>query len=289
MRSRPSLWRRIVLAASLAVAVPIGAITAGALPTDLSTYVLFAEQSVFVGQNSVVIGNVGVNQPNGTGATIGRATVLAGDSDLAAAIVRLNALSSIDDLFANVIQASTTATVRGATMPFGNAPILVLPPLPSFNPGSMNVVVPAGQTTVLPAGAYGRVLVGEGATLELTGGTYDFRDVLIENDGALHALAAAEIKIAGNLRGYNRVSVGADPNGALPPTDVELFIRGTGARFGLAATLSGIFFGSNATFAARNALALQGQIVARRIEVHPGAVIGSPTPTPTPTATVAPP
>src|SRR5258706_1435702 len=79
---------------------------ASAVPTDLSSYVLFAEQRVLIGQNGIVVGNVGVNQPTAQGATLGSNATLVGDSDLVAGNVRLGSFSSIDDLFANKLLAS---------------------------------------------------------------------------------------------------------------------------------------------------------------------------------------
>lgn len=60
-RARPGRVAAVVLGL-LALAAPT---PVAALPTNLDSHVLFAEDRVFLGANAVVIGNVGVNQPDG--------------------------------------------------------------------------------------------------------------------------------------------------------------------------------------------------------------------------------
>src|SRR5262249_16186020 len=119
-----------------------------------------------------------------------------------------------------------------------------LPPFPTFAPGNAPVTVPAGATLVLAPGIYGKVVVGQGATLALSGlgagsgaGTYFVqslrvrfpRQVLASNPVVLDVLEKVVISGAGTLA--------PAPNTKLIAGDLQVNVLGTNVGFARASNV----------------------------------------------------
>jgi hypothetical protein len=97
------------------------------------------------------------------------------------------------------------------------------------------VLVPAGTTTVLPPGAYGKVKVKGGfddfglplpGVLELAGGSYTFCDVKLAKFAQVRFLAPATVYVVTNLR-MQGSNVWRSASGAgVAPNDIAVYVAG---------------------------------------------------------------
>jgi cysteine-rich repeat protein len=283
----------LVLFSFLAFATPARPAAADP-PRDPDTYVLLARELLFLGANGLVeSGNVGVIDHPGVFAKIGEGARLEDASALASSNVLLDAFTSVDDVFVNSLKTQPSSAIRGAVSAFGTVPLLVLDPLPAFAPTREAVEVPTGGSLDLPPGSYGKVTVRKSATLVLTGGLYDLDDLKVLDDASVRAAGPVEVRIARRLRFNSRTFVGPMPGSGLAPQDIVLVTGARSVRVGQSFTMLGRVIAPVASFNSRNALTVSGQIVARRIQLHPGSTLrlatgGDPTPTPAPTPSTTP-
>lgn len=283
----------LVLFSFLAFAAPAHPAAADP-PRDPDTYVLLARELLFLGANGLVeSGNVGVIDHPGVFAKIGEGARLEEASALASSNVLLDAFTSVDDVFVNSLKTQRSSAIRGAVSAFGTVPLLVLDPLPAFAPTREAVEVPTGGSLDLAPGSYGKVTVRKSATLVLTGGLYDLDDLKVRDDASVRAAGPVEVRIARRLRFNSRTFVGPMPGSGLAPQDIVLVTGARSVRVGQSFTMLGRVIAPVAWFNSRNALTVSGQIVARRIQLHPGSTLrlatgGDPTPTPTPSTTPTP-
>lgn len=93
-------------------------------------------------------------------------------------------------------------------------------------PGAAGVTVAAGGFAALPPGEYGDLLLGEGATLSLDGGTYDVLSVTAGKNASLLFAAAAEVRVQGRLLTGKGVVVGPEGGSGVAPHDLVFYVAG---------------------------------------------------------------
>jgi hypothetical protein len=214
--------------------------------------------------------------------------------------------ASANNVFVNSLQLNGTAEVRGTkTTPLALPLNINVPPLPA-NASSpcaesgVDVTIAASQTKSLAPGCYRDVQVSHNATLNLTGGTYVFRNLLVEVDSQLNAQSASTITVQQKLTTELR-SFFAPQSG--DPADLMIFVGGKQNQIGNESTFigrvvapndPGFEFGVRATFIG-NAYAEGMNIFGVHLPRTPSPTptrtptpTPSPTPTPTPTPTVTP-
>lgn len=281
--------------AVVAAALVLGtAATASALPSSWLEYTAIAKSRLDIGSNIEVSGNYAVTQPGGR-LTLGTNlfhSAFPADSFLAADRMDFVTGASANNVSVNVLQLNGTSGVRGTTTTPLALPIAIsVPPLPAgvTNPcadNAANVTVPANQTRSLAPGCYRNVIVNQRATLELTGGGYIFRQILVEADAQVVATTATTIsvqtKLVTELRSFFSPQSGDE-------ADLQVFAGGAHSRIGNEGLFVGrlvapndmdLEFGPRATFV--------GNVYADGINIFGVHQLRTPTPTPTPTRTPIP-
>jgi alpha-tubulin suppressor-like RCC1 family protein len=182
-----------------AVAQTSRAITAS---PPASAFVILARHGVsFRDRATISGGHVGV-RPSGTGTpntmTTGINSHVTIGRELMAESVSFGAGSVVGNIDANIIAA--TGSTTGAQSPYVAPPV---PPLPgAAAPGTTAVTVNSGQTRTLAAGAFGAVSVN--GTLNLSGGTYNFRSLTVNNDARVVALAGSVVRLSTGVTALDR-------------------------------------------------------------------------------------
>lgn len=267
-----------ILALMLGTILPRTA--AADLPRDADSYVLLAQDRLVIGAKGVVTGgNVGVNEYRGKFARIGDRVQIQ-NGVLASSQVKLEVLSSIQDLFANSVEQQLGAMIGGATAPFGTTPILTYDPLPPFAPSLSpldDVQVPENTIVGISPGAYRRLRVRKRATVVLAPGIYDLDELRVYDGGGLRAQGPVEIRVRRMVNFGARVFVGPQPSSLVSPADVRIVTGARTIKVGLDGVILGTIFAPQGFFRTRDLFSIVGQIVARRIELHPGSTT-EPTP-----------
>lgn len=308
IRRRVRPVRGAARAAVAALAVLGFAANAHAVSSDWLDYTAIAGSRLDIGSNILVAGNYAVLRPGGTltlGTNLYHDAVPA-DSFLAADSMEFITGASANNVFVNSLQLNGTAEVRGTkTTPLALPLNINVPPLPAnaTSPcaeSGADVTVAANQTRSLAPGCYRDVQVSHSATLNLTGGTYVFRNLLVEVDSQVNAQSASTITVQQKLTTELR-SFFAPQSG--DPADLVIFVGGKQNQIGNESTFigrviapndPGFEFGVRATFIG-NAYAEGMNIFGVHLPRTPSPTptrtptpTPSPTPTPTPTPTVTP-
>ena len=329
-RRRSRLAVAVQLAAVAAMAIPAGQVAAqgfarrgqlttidlaprgiqgvAALPTVWTDYTALAENRLEIGSNIEVSGNFAVRQPGGVllcGIGLFHNSVPP-DSFLAADSIECETGSSVNNVFTNNLVLDGTAQVRGTvTDPFA-FPLIITPPTlpaavndPCTGSAADVTVTQAISPFSLAPGCYRDVDVKDGAVLELSGGSYTFRSVLVEGStsssgGNLVALAPSVLNVQQTFRTEINADVFPDSG---EPADLLVNVKGTENRIGNGSlnNANSLFIGRmvapndpNLEFGVRsvfigNAYALEIFIFGVHLPRTP-----SPTPTKTPTPTPSP-
>jgi hypothetical protein len=281
----------VALAALLALGF---AATANAQPTsNWLDYTAIARSRLDIGSNIEVSGNYAVTQPGGRltlGTNLFHNSVPA-DSFLVADQMEFTTGASANNVYVNSLQLNGTAEVRGTTSPF-NFPLSVnVPSLPpeitsSCAANGSNVTVAPSQTQTLAAGCYRDLLVKPDAVLNLTGGKYTFRRVLIETNAQVVAKSATTVNVQQTLA--TEISAFLSPQSG-NAADLLIFVGGTGTQIGN----DGLFIGrivapndNNLTFGPR--VTFVGNAYAAEMNIFGVHLLRTPTPTPTRTPTPTP-
>jgi hypothetical protein len=200
----------------------------------LSEFVVFGSNSVWLTAKSTVkSGNIGVLEASqglfldsgveisvGTGARTEDGVKIFGDS------VRVSRNASVYDVYYNELQNS--GTIRGESVTPLALPLPVsIPSLPEITPGTTLVSVKNNKDETLDPGTYGDVVIGNKATLRLTGGVYHFKNFRIGNNASLICLGPTEIRIKERLHPGNNAYIGPLQGSALTAKDVVFYIAGT--------------------------------------------------------------
>lgn len=231
---RPSKMRTPAIAAGMLLVAALSGAAAAQPSADLADYALFAQRGLKTKGLTLSCGDVGVNQLHGK---LIAPRYLTAPGRVASDVVKLGENVAVGTLFANLLLGRNPQPATPWTPPIlgdlGTAcgfPV----PFPACAPGSP-VLVPAGPTTALPPGAYGKVTVKGGfddfglplpGVLELAGGSYTFCDVKLGKFAEVRFLAPATVNVVTNLR-MQANNVWRSASGAgVAPNDIAVYVAG---------------------------------------------------------------
>ena len=149
-----------------------GAAWAQAPSQDLADYVVLGVHKVRLKNDAAVSGgDVGVVAAGGE-LRFGRDVRLGDDTSAVGDRVHFRRGASVCRLFANAVHGRDFE-VRCSGPTAWSPPLLVLPALPAFVPGTGDVDIERGASATLSPGQYGRVQIGNDAIVTLPGGVYE--------------------------------------------------------------------------------------------------------------------
>lgn len=200
----------------------------------LSQFSVFASKSIWVMAKAIVrSGHIGVRNSSpglwldsgveiaiGAGARAEEGVKIFGDS------IRLLPHSSVDDVYYN--QLKSHGTIRGESVTPLSVPLPVdLPFFPEIAPGSKDISVKDGATTILAPGNYGTVKIGKNGTLKLSGGIYHFKALTLSAKSSLQCLAPSEVRIKKRASSGPEAYIGPlKTSTTLKARDVTFYVQG---------------------------------------------------------------
>ena len=202
----------------------------------VGSYAWLVNTKIKFNNDAVIIGNVGANLPGGQ-VRFGRrscqgtnfATPCTGNSvSVSGDLVNVGELTSIAGSRSNRLKLGPGAVVRNppllsVSLPLVNGdPALVCGAFTTPTCGGPSVTVPSGGNTVINPGSYGSLLVGNGATITMGAGVYDFCDVKIGSSVTGNVDAGVTLNVVG------KISLGSD-TALVTPTPAP-FVLNSGGR-----------------------------------------------------------
>ena len=244
---------------------------------------VLGEEGVWLQRNSRVIGgdvvaNVASSGPflsEGGELTVGAgAGVDSSSSRVFGNRVWLNTNTQVFDVYTN--QMSSTGTIRGEMFSPLTMPVFSpLPPIPSVTPGTLAVDIPSFGTKQLEPGRYGTLTIGDGATLTLAGGLYEFSAWSVGNSARVYMATSTEIRIAGRVFLDHNARVEPAPTApTLTANDIQIVVAGLNGSSGLLGDLP-----KAASFGQATALRAKLYVPKGTLEIQPnstatGALLG---------------
>lgn len=132
----------------------------------------------------------------------GKGATMTDGTSVSAGTVKIGSGSSVNDVFTNVLRPSPEAVIRGTVGPVTLPVIEPFCSVPDFVCGTEDVYVPGGATQIgLAPGTYGRLNVGDGATLLLNEfGTYTFCSIKIGRFARVESPQQITINVTGKFQ-----------------------------------------------------------------------------------------
>ena len=122
---------------------------------------------------------------------------------------------------------SNQGTIAGTQFTPLALPVFANLPTVSIRPaGSDNVTVANNGQVTLDEGAYGDLVVGNSATVHLTGGGYAFRSITIKNSGELRYAAPTDIVVSGRVDLAAKAVIQPETNSGLTPAAMRIQVDG---------------------------------------------------------------
>lgn len=169
---------------------------------------------------------------------------------------------------------SNEVTSRGTVVsdggPLGNIPVGVIPSIVSAgSPRGAAVVVAPGDRVGLGAGSFRSLVIGDGATVVLSGGVYEFDSALVGDDVVVVADQPSEIRVRSGVRiGVGSFVRGGDLGVEHQSTGIVLSVSGSeGVDVGRGSVLSAYVLAPSGTIRFADDVVGIGSFVARRIEL----------------------
>ena len=268
--TRPALLLLLACAGVLAAATA----RAATLPHDVDSYVLLAKDRLVIGANGVVTGNVGVYDYPGKFARMGDHAQIGGGV-LASSQAKLEVFSSVDALFANTHEQQAGAQIPGGVQPFGTSDLLILTPLLPFTStaGSSSIDVPANTIVNVSPGTYRRIRVRKQGSLILAPGQYETDELQLQDDGSLRAAGPVAIRVRRKIDLGARTFVGPLAGSGISSRDIVIVTGARAVKIGIDGVVLATIYAPNTSFRTRDLFTLVGQVVAARIQFHPGSTI----------------
>ena len=202
-------------------------------PRDLEDYVILGITRVHLGKRTFIAeGNVGVNGTAGGTLIIESRGFMPDDAAVVADQLVPSTGVSLFDVFTNDLAPPRGQVVIRGTGPTGFLmPIAaVLPPLPSFAPGTTPVIVAPGVSGVLEPGAYGAVVVQDEQQLQLTGGTYELTSLVAGKKTKVLIAAPSTINVEGDFE-IGKFSGFGPASSAVGARQIKVNVGGRFVRF----------------------------------------------------------
>jgi len=211
-------------------------------PLVSNTFSVFGLNSVWIETKAVVLsGNIGaalesagsgpflmhrVQVSIGTKARAEDGVQIFGDS------VNIGYKASVYDVIYNELKNRGTIRNQEIT-PLDSVP-MVLPSFPDILPGGKKVTVKAHRTLDLTPGSYGDINIKTRGKLNLTGGTYHFKNLNLGSKSSLicHGPGPTEILIQNRLTPGSKSYVGPSPDATLSAKDVVIYVGGINGKHG---------------------------------------------------------
>jgi Bacterial Ig domain len=243
--------------------------------------VLLATNSIEINQSSVVVsGDVIVNNAT-TGPILGRSALTLDRSVTTPAGYKL-AATSVDleqsavaggDVYYNTL--TNLGTIAGTRFTPLALPVFATLPAVSIRPaGSTNVTVPNGGQVTLSEGAYGDLVVGNSATVHLSGGGYAFRSITVRTGSALRYAAPTDIVVSGRVDFGSNSVVQPENSSGLTSAAIRIQVDGINGTDGaLLSTPPAVHVGQSGKMFA-NLYATAGSIVLDQSVEGNGAFLG---------------
>jgi len=256
-------------------------------PPSINQFSILATNSIWLKSNSMVSGDVGVNE-----ATAGPFL----DSNVALAVGHDMVIPAAINLRANSIKVKTGAIVNGNVYhnqlenngtingtPVNPIAFPILDVLPLFRSATLGTVsditVAAGTTHVLAPGDYGVITVNDNATLQFAGGLYQIQKIDAKKTTSLLFDAPSEVRIVENLVTKRFSTLASSPGVTLSAADIQFFVEGTdvgtqrAVDFGHTHTVKGHFYAPNGTIGLKRQSTFTGIFVAKDIMIGHDAVV----------------
>jgi hypothetical protein len=195
--------------------------------------VLLARNSIQIDQSAVVVsGDVIVNNAT-VGPVLGElalsldrlVTTPAGYKLAATSIDIDNSAVAGGNVYYNTL--SNQGTIAGTQFTPLALPVFANLPTVSIRPaGSNNVTVANNGQVTLDEGAYGDLVIGNSATVHLTGGGYAFRSITVKNSGELRYAAPTDIVVSGRVDLAAKAVIQPETNSGLTPAAMRIQVDG---------------------------------------------------------------
>lgn len=226
--------RRLALPAGAGPAVEVRPVSGSALVAGIADAALVAVNSLSIGRQVVVSGDVVVDEAAagatlfpGWGLAIDREAQIEGD--VAGDRVRLERdVTVTGTAAANTLERGRGSAVGATSSPLALPVYAMLPPFAVSVPreGAEAVLVGAGEMLELPAGDYLDVEIGVGGTLILTGGVYQLGGIAMEPASRLLFRGASELRLRDRLSIGREAHVGPEEGSGLDGGDAILYVGG---------------------------------------------------------------
>jgi hypothetical protein len=138
-----------------------------------------------------------------------------------------------------------------------------LPPTPTCVAGWTPVAVPKNGSLTLPPGAYAKIVVANGASLELTGGNYCFQDFKTGRKATITVDAPSNITVLGKLR--TNTGTKLLPGPGVGASDIFVGVAGSLAKLSHKNKVFGVFYVPNGQLRFGHGGFFTGQFVAREL------------------------
>lgn len=211
----------------------------------------------------------GTNILSGDTASNGQAIVqregLLADSLIANRAVLGQNVHILSDLEADRI-TGPNFIVEGETISPRVTEDFAIPDLLPFQPGTENIRIRAGETTILQPGAFGRLSIEEGANVTLQGGTYNLRSIQVGEGVVFNLIEPITLNIQQHASFGSRTIFSPDLN--LDLNDIRINYAGRGVvSFHRNSVGVGILHAPNAAVFLGKQSEWRGQLAGRRVVI----------------------
>jgi len=163
---------------------------------------LVAAQASKINNGAYVTGSVIVNGPARSTFKFGQDVFMEDGTSVSADTLKIGTGSSVYDVFTNNLRPSLDATIRGSVQPLTLPVLSEFCSVPDFACGTEDVIVPDGVTLLgLAPGAYGRLILANGATLQLNElAEYTFCSIKINSYAQVVSPQQVTINVTGKFQ-----------------------------------------------------------------------------------------
>ncbi len=255
--------------------------------SDISSYSVFATNSVWIRQNATVnSGNIGTIDATAgpwlssqSEVTIGLSSYIADWISIYGDTIKIKNNASVYDVYYN--ELNNNGTCRGTeTTPLALPLSVTLPDFPTPNPGAEDYDIPIGETLTLPPSSYGEIMVRMNATLILTGGTYHFENLdLGDNHSEVMFQAPTDLIINNRLGPGQNAIIGPEAGSGISASDIRIFVNGingnTGnlgatpkaAQIGYENAVQANIYAPNGTLLIKQGSVVEGAFIAKDVKI----------------------